>query len=469
MSPMTTHSSGRRRGAGPPRSTSAGPRLAARAAVVGPVVAHLPRVERPDRPVDPLVDGADVVRADEAARHAGLVGDDRRHECPLTRKRSTARRAPSRAGREPGRRCRGRRARACRLGRRAPPRREGGHGSALRCRHATGEAMRHGERGNHAARPRHRGNLSRGVLGPGAIRRNMKSAGECQPAGGAEGRARGCCASRSPAQPCRCRQGRRHVPGQPTSAGPRPRRQSLPCRRRIRASSMLPRCTRTLTERIGRPHGVHDVPLPHHELPARLANPQREVCVLAVGPWEAFVEAVDRRESAAARYAMSAVAHSACSRPAVERSQSVVRRPSGRGTRIRPCTPATRSPASARSRWSASAQPSGTTTSSSRKAIHAVRARRAPRLRAAAGPLPRPGTMRTESRPAASSGTSIGGARFRAVVHHDDLGCRQPLLTSQPDEQLGQRGSTHGGNDDGVFRRRPAEPIPDVTSGTPAP
>src|SRR3954469_14046409 len=85
---------------------------------------------------------------------------------------------------------------------------------------------------------------------------------------------------------------------------------------------------------------------------------------------------------------MSAVAQRGSSSPATFRSQSVGRRPAGRGTRIRPWLPATPGPAARRSACRRSRQSAGGTTSSSRNATHGARAARQPTLRAAAGPRP---------------------------------------------------------------------------------
>ena len=69
------------------------------------------------------------------------------------------------------------------------------------------------------------------------------------------------------------------------------RRQSPSCRRRIRASSPLPACARTLTQKPAGRTGCR-TRAPPDEPPAGLPYPQRQVGVLAVGTRKSLVEAV---------------------------------------------------------------------------------------------------------------------------------------------------------------------------------
>ena len=270
MSPMTTHLVGSTPKAPSRRADESGPWLPTLAAVVGTVVAHLPRVERPDRPVDPLVDGADVVRADEAACTPDwFVMTPTR--IPLMRRRSTECRAsgigrtcsgvavvghvleivPSRSkstastGRRP------------RLGVAVPP--------------PTGEAVGHGGGGIHGARPRHRGDLAPRPRS-GCDPAQHEVPGESRPA--AAPGATQVLRSPRPASPAAAASVVATCQGSRPRPVPARRRQSLPWRRRISASSMLPRCTRTLTDGSAGRTGCR-VPLSHHELPAHASRTRR--------------------------------------------------------------------------------------------------------------------------------------------------------------------------------------------------
>ena len=165
-------------------------------------------------------------------------------------------------------------------------------------------------------------------------------------------------------------------------------------------SSALPACLRTLIQRSAGPTGceITRVPRTIRHPAATRRSPRSESSRYARGKRSSKPPIAT---SASRRTAMSAVAQVACSSPATLRSQSVGRRPAGRGTCTRPCEAPTPEEGSARSSQSRADHPVGGTTSSSRKTIQDARDARQPVLRAAAGPRPGP---RTTLAPGASSG-----------------------------------------------------------------
>ena len=182
------------------------------------------------------------------------------------------------------------------------------------------------------------------------------------------------------------------------------RRQWRPCSARMSTSSALPACLRTLIQRSAGPTGwvTTRVPCAIRQPAATSRSPRSESSRYARGKRSSKPPTAT---SASRRTAMSAVAQVASRRPATLRSQSVGRRPAGRGTCTRPCEAPTPETGAARSSQSRADHPVGGTTSSSRKTIQDARDARQPALRAAAGPRPGP---RMTLAPGASSGVPSG-------------------------------------------------------------
>ncbi len=290
---------GRARPGRPPRPrTSPAAGLRQRAAVVRGVRADLPRVEGAEELLDPRVHRGHLPGGEQPAADAGLVADDPEAQ-PGARRPGPARsdaRAPGR--RRPGRRCTGRRGRGCRRGRRARARTGAGHGRARPVPPRAAQPVDQPPR-----RDRRRwshsmvsdlvgGARARGDPAPGEVGDGQAAPAAAEPSATARAaRLRRLAGAHAERQALGDDGG--DVPAPAARAPPRPAAASAgPCRRRIRASSALPRWTSHADHRAGRAHRVGDRSArPRRAAQPASRDPQREVGVLPERPREALVEA----------------------------------------------------------------------------------------------------------------------------------------------------------------------------------